>query len=108
MSSINEDISKLTTIPKSFLCRLSEVEELCIANQVIESVHAGNDFVSVDIGIGTLSILLCDDTLKYKFTPNSTLDSKIVKAIKNNSNPLVEKIEAELASRIVNTYKNLL
>lgn len=108
MNKLRDDLSNLTTIPKQSLDRLADLSELCICSTVGESIALGENVSSINIGIGTLSILACDDCVKYKFSPSKTLEDRIVNMIKTGKNPLVDEIETKIIDRIVNTYKDLL
>ena len=66
----------------------------------------GENLVDINIGIGTLSILVDNDVIQYRFVPSNSLESNIKKTVVEGKNPLVEKAEKLLAKKIIDTYKD--
>lgn len=108
MYNLNEDLSALTTIPTSALNKLSDRSVLCICNCVEESILKGENLIEVNIGVGTLQILLEGGNLKYRFLPSKTLDNNIKNTVVDKKNPLTAAVEESLVRKILNTYKNYL
>ena len=69
MYNVSEDLSTITTIPKNSIDKLFEKEEWCICQNIEEQLGNKDVLTEIHIGIGYLSILLEDNTIKYKFVP---------------------------------------
>ena len=108
MYNLSEDLSNLTTIPTSALSKLSDKSVFCICNDVEESLLKEENVADIDLGIGTLQILVDGNDLKYRFIPSKTLDINVKNTVINKKNPLTAAVEESLVKRILNTYKNYL
>lgn len=108
MNEVIKDISKLTTINEEYLKSLVAKSEWCICSYVEESIISKETVTKVDIGIGFLSILVEDNTIKYKFIPNEELENAIRDTIINDKNPLKLKLEKSLVDKITKLYKEYL
>lgn len=106
-SKITEDLSILTTIPVATLDRLVNKASLCIADSVEKCIYDKSDKCEIDIGIGTLTISLANDLIKYRFTPNQTLENLIKTTVVDEKNPLENVLEESLVNKIQNIYKDL-
>lgn len=102
------DVAKLTTIPEDTLRRLMDKFVYCITDAVAEARESGEDAADMDMGIGTLSISLDDDEVRYKFIPSENLKSAVRSAIIDEQNLLERKLEQALVAKITGTYKDLL
>ncbi len=108
MNNVIEDISTLTTIKSDYLNSLVKKSEWCICSYVEETLLKKENITKIDIGIGYLSILIEDNTIKYKFIPSEKLEDAIRKTIIDDKNPLKLKLEKVLVDKITNVYKELL
>lgn len=108
MYNLSEDLSNLTTIPTSALSKLSDKSVFCICNDVEESILKEENVADIDLGIGTLQILVDGNDLKYRFIPSKALDINVKNTVINKKNPLTAAVEESLVKRILNTYKNYL
>lgn len=108
MNNIIKDLSTLTTIPELNLQKLFNLMIKCISHGVVESVKNKNDVCVEDIGIGTLSINIDEDSLQFKFIPSSQLQTSIYNSLENKNSELVADVERILQEKIINTYKTLL
>lgn len=108
MDNMIEDISKLTTIQKEYLDSLVAKSEWCICSYIENSILNKESITKIDIGIGSLSILVEDNTIKYKFIPSKELESAIRTTVVDDKNPLKFKLEKVLVDKITNIYKELL
>lgn len=104
--SVIEDLSILTTVPTTNLNQLCKKAIYCICDDIDSSRLKGESLVDIDIGIGTLSILIGSDAVQYRFIPSNVLDSSVKRTIVDGKNPLVEKAEKLLAKKIISTYKD--
>ena len=107
MKNIVNDLSTLTLIPESVLRELSHKSELCIAHNVLENFKEHQTLSEINIGIGTLCILIDGDNLKYKFIPNDRFNEVLINTINTQSSPLTAAVESKLADKIMNSYKTL-
>jgi len=108
MNNIVKDISTLTTIKEDYLNSLVAKSEWCICSYVEETILKKENITKVDIGIGSLSILVEDNTIKYKFIPSKELEEAIRTTVIDDKNPLKFKLEKVLVDKITNVYKELL
>ena len=104
------DVSILSTIPKKYLIKLTQKEILCINDYIAEATIANENSVDIDIGIGDLLISWDEknNRLQYYFTPSDELNENVRATIANKQNILESTLEDNLASKIVNTYKDFL
>lgn len=107
MIDIVNDLSLITTIPKTTLDRLNQKEILCICESVQESRLANESVSSMDIGIGTLHIKWDEESIKYRFVPSKALEQGIISTVVDGKNPFESAIEDTIVTKIVNTYKEL-
>lgn len=107
MLSMNENLSTLTTIPKASLDRLDEKRCFIICDEVDTAIKNCESIASIDIGVGTLIINVTDSDIIYKFIPSSSLERYLKDVILEGENPLTGQLEKTIASRIINTYKDL-
>ena len=108
INNIIVDVSKLTKVPMEIIESMSALEEDCISHCVMESMLKKESLTSVDIGIGTLYILVEDSAVKYKFIPSTMLESKVNETLKTKKSSLIKKGEKSLKTKIEGAYKNLL
>lgn len=106
MHNLINDVSVLTTIPAPALTRLQEKSIWCICNSLEEEKLAGNNLTEINIGIGTLQILVDNNEMKYRFIPSKALENSAKATLTEGKNPLTATVEATLVRRILNTYKN--
>lgn len=108
MYNLIEDLSNLTTIPTSTLTKLSDKAVICICNDVEESLLKEDRVTEIDLGIGTLQILVEGNDIRYRFVPNKALEANMKNTVINKKNPLTATVEESLVKRVLNTYKNYL
>lgn len=103
MNSLTNDLSKITTIPELTLNKLSDKAQMCIAHAAL---NLGDDPVSIDIGIGTLTIGNRCGEIRYKFIPSKSLEQAVSQAV-SGYDSLTMTCEQILVDRIINTYKTM-
>ncbi len=108
MNNVIKDISTLTTINEDYLKSLVTKSEWCICSYIEESILKKETITKIDIGIGFLSVLVEDNTIKYKFIPNKELEEAIRDTVINDKNPLKLKLEKSLVDKITKMYKEYL
>lgn len=104
---ILNDICTITTIPTASLQQLFDIGSLCIANSIYEAYLSKQEYVELDVGFGTLVIGFENNTINYKFIPTKKLEKQTLDAIRNNKDPLANKIEKCFVERILKTYKDM-
>lgn len=102
------DISALTAVSNKTLNKIVDVAELCFCDYINELDITNEDVVNIDIGIGTLSLLLMDDSMQYQFTPSYRLEQQLINTIENKISPLVNSAQSNLEHKLRTTYKELL
>ena len=107
MINIVNDVSVLTNIPSKLLDKIKKCEEYSIVENITELNLEKEHFIDLDLGIGVLSILVDNNTVKYKFVPSSNLNEEILSAIKYRKNILDLKLESSLSQKIEQTYRDL-
>ena len=105
-TKLTKDLSVLTGISEQSLKKLADKSIYCICNSIEDLIYSRCDELQIDIGIGTLKILLVDNVVKYKFIPNDKLETAISKTIVNEQNELVDVLESALVDKIENVYKS--
>lgn len=110
MSTINlkSDLSTLTTISESVFSRLDEKIEWCIIDAIESALLNNEDVVNINLGIGILTLVITDNSIKYKFKPSNRFEKNIINTIENGRNDLILNIENSLTSKLVDVYKTLL
>lgn len=106
--NIIKDLSALTTIPEATLQKLAEKIKWCICDDIEESLLKGDSVTEIDVGIGTLFVGVKNESVSYYFTPSKNLESSVKETIVDGKNPLTDKIEQSLVSKVVNAYKNFI
>ena len=101
-------MSALTAINKKTLNKIFGVMEYCIADSFYESMVAGSEVASIDVGIGTILIKHSDDEVRYKFVPSQKLSDMVSSAVSDKANPLEKAAEARLIARMTDIYKDLI
>lgn len=102
------DVAKIAGLRSSIMTTLTNVSEYCICDYINELKMRDEDVLELDLGIGTLSIEVVEDEIKYQFKPSVRLEKNIINTVLDGENPLVKASELNLEKRIYNTYKGLL
>lgn len=102
------ELSTLSTIPEATLTKLLEKVFYIISDEIMEAKIQEQEIVDIDIGIGSLKILLNPETIKYKFIPNAKLEVQTKAALTKEKNTLDLALEKSLVSKLTNIYKDFL
>lgn len=104
-----KDLSDITSIPYTLLCKLVNNLEDIICHDVKESLQESgtNSITEVNIGIGKLFIYITEEEVTYRFIPSFSFENKLVNMINNNEDPMITELEESLKEKIVNRYKDL-
>lgn len=105
---LTKDISGITSIKNNVIQKLNHVGELCICDYINELDMLNEDVLQIDIGIGTVSILVKDDELEYSFYPSKALEKSLIRTIEKKESPLVKLSEINLENKINSTYKDIM
>ena len=104
---IVKDVAELSEVKEKTLLNLLDEANLCISDAIYESLAKGEDVTELDIGIGTLYILVEGADLRYKFFPNNSLQTIVKTTIKTKSNQLTKTADSSLIAKVSKTYKEL-
>ena len=102
-----KDLSTITTIPYFTLQNIFDKMSDIIAYDAHESFVNRDSVSEIDIGIGTLNILVDSDEIRYKFIPSNSLRDSVYDAVVNNQVSLLSNIEEAVSKRVMNAYKEL-
>lgn len=108
MRNLVKDTSNITQINIDDILKLTKISEDLICDYVFQSKMMKNNRTDFDIGFGVISILVDTDDIKYRFTPNTSLEDNIKTTLKKNKSPLKIKAEKALSKRLKLCYKELL
>ena len=97
--SIVSDVGTLLKIPTKITTELTDKACLCIGSAVSEAKHNGEKFLTVNIGIGALSIDLVD--MQCKFVPGKNLKTAIKSAMTSQVDPLELFLEQAFADKLL-------
>ena len=98
-SSITNDVDTLLKIPTKVSKELVDKSCLCIGSAISEAKRNGASFITVNIGIGSLSINLLD--MQCKFVPGKNLKAAIKSALSNETDPLELALEKAFAEKLL-------
>ena len=79
-NSIINDVGTLLRLPTKVTSELSDKACLCIASAISEAKRQGEDQVTLNIGIGGLSVNLLD--MQCKFIPNKALKTALNRPVR--------------------------
>jgi len=108
MINIVEDVSNVTTIPTKVLEKLFTTFIYCVSDAVYEAKKQDKDVVDVDIGLGTLSLKLTEESVTYKFIPSEEFQEALKSTILDERNLLESKLEQTFINKVTNLYKELI
>ena len=108
MKKLIDDISVITSIPKTTLANLCSLSEDIILHDVYEEVLSNNSGSEINIGIGILYIKHEGEEIRYRFIPSKKLENGVLSVVTDRSTPIVNKAEESLRTRIERTYKELI
>lgn len=106
--NVIESISKLTSIPLRYIEKIFSLEQDYVCYAIQQAFCEKQNNVDVDIGIGTLSILVENENIYYKFLPSQSLETDIQHTVSVNEAPIIKKLEENIKEKVLNAYKELL
>ncbi len=103
--NVMNNSSLLSTVSKTDLYKICEIEELVIGNFLSNIQEATS--ACFDIGIGKLILEWNDDDIVFNFIPSERFSDIILKGLDKDS-VLIHRLEEALVSKITAAYKDLL
>lgn len=97
--NIINDVGTLLKLPTKVTSELTDKACLCISSVIYEAKKRGDSQVTVNIGIGTLSVNLTD--MQCKFVPGKNLKTAIKNALNEETDPLELMLEQAFAERLL-------
>lgn len=104
--NITNDVGTLLKIPTKVTTELVDKSCLCIGSVINEAKKAGATQVTVNIGIGALSVNLID--MQCKFVPGKNLKAAIKNAITEQENPLELALEKAFADKLLSICEEVI
>lgn len=97
--NITNDVGTLLRLPTKVTTELTDKACLCIGSVISEAKNRGDSQVTVNIGIGTLSVNLID--MQCKFVPGKNLKTAIKTSLSNQPDPLELVLEQAFADKLL-------
>ncbi len=107
MTDLLKDLSLLTSIGKCNFDALTSKSTSIISHAVAEAAREYDNPALVDIGIGTLEVMILDEGVQYRFIPSEQLHKKVSTAAVTKESPLTIEIDEALGRRLSKTHKDL-
>ena len=98
-TNLISDVGTLLKIPTKVTTELTDKACLCIGSAISEAKRNGEDQMTLNIGIGTLSINLVD--MECKFVPGKNLKTAIKTALSSSIDPLEFELEQIFADKLL-------
>jgi hypothetical protein len=100
------DVGMLLHIPTKVTKELTDKACLCIGSAIYEAKHKNETQISINIGIGVLSVDLVD--MQCKFIPGKNLKTAIKNAMSVPVDPLELMLERAFADRLIAACEEVL
>ncbi len=97
--NIMNDIGTLLKIPTKITGELTDKACLCIGSIICDAKRRGESQVTINIGIGSLSVNLSD--MQCKFIPGKNLKTAIKDSLTSNQDPLELALEQAFADKLL-------
>lgn len=108
MYNLQADLSALTNLKPSILDKLIKLSSVCISDCLYEADLSDAGIVKINIGIGTLSILIAEDNLQYSFQPSYELERLLIDTMETKQSQITHLVKESLENKINSAYKELL
>ena len=108
MGQIDKDLSTITTISLNSTQKFLDRFQDCICYSLQEQLKQNEEYIELDIYIGTLILVNRDDDIEFKFIPSNKFESDIISTYNNKECPLIHKLEDSLTTKIKAAYKEFL
>ena len=97
--NIVKDLGILTKLPNKVLDELIEKINLCIGSEIHDALENDEQDITLNIGIGILSIDLA--SMQCKFIPSKDLKATIKKCLATKPDPLELALSQELSEKLL-------
>lgn len=97
--SIINDVGTLLRLPTKVSTEITDKACLCIGSAIADAKRKGENQLTMNIGIGSLSINLTD--MQCKFIPGKNLKTAIKNALATQKDPLELTLEQALADKLL-------
>lgn len=104
-TNIVSDVGTLLRIPTKVTTELTDKACLCIGSIISEAKQRGDTCITVNIGIGSLSINLVD--MQSKFVPGKNLKTAIKSALASTKDPLELKLEQVFIDKLLSVCEEV-
>lgn len=108
MSSIVQEVSKISTVSPKNISKLLDIMGYIIIDNIIDDIHNNTEITEIDFQFGTLSILHTDKDLKFKFTPSAKFEESLKTAVIEDTSSLETVLEQVLVDKLLEVYKDLI
>lgn len=98
-TNIMSDVGTLLKIPTKVTTELTDKACLCISSAISEAKRRGDEILTVNIGIGLLSVNLVD--MQCKFVPGKNLKTAIKNALTSTTDPLETVLADTFAEKLL-------
>ena len=98
-TNIMSDVGTLLKIPTKVTAELTDKACLCIGSAISEAKRRGEEYTTINIGIGVLSINLLD--MQCKFVPGKNLKAAIKSALGSQTDPLELTLTKAFAEKLL-------
>lgn len=97
--NILNDVGTLLRLPTKVTTELTNKACLCIGSAIVEAKNRGETQITVNIGIGILSVNLLD--MQCKFVPGKNLKTAIKNSLTSSVDPLELTLEKAFADKLL-------
>lgn len=97
--NILNDVGTLLRLPTKVTTELTNKACLCIGSAIAEAKNKGETQITVNIGIGILSVNLLD--MQCKFVPGKNLKTAIKNSLTSSVDPLELTLEKAFADKLL-------
>lgn len=104
--NIMNDVGTLLRIPTKISNELTDKACLCISSIICDAKRKGEQQITINIGIGSLSVNLLD--MQCKFVPGKNLKTAIKTALDSEINPLELVLEQAFADKLLTICEEVL
>ena len=108
MRSLNNDMASFIGVDKTVFDKLVKNTNYFICNYIEDAVLNNEPVCNINIGIGTLSIKMEEDSIRYNFVPSPDLEAGLVDTLENGQNFLVPIVNTKLVAQLNAIYDELL
>lgn len=106
--NVSKEIADLTNLNEKHIRKLFSRLQWSMCDGLSAIMDTDDKYVSCDIGIGKIVLIVDDSSLRYNFIPSGELEDSLIKTITTGVNPLEVALEKTLITKLTKTYKDLL